>query len=88
MTGGPLPAPGIARRRAIPFFIAGDPAQALVPGGAILWGPGYPTVEAATAHMVQLARSQSVRLIVVEAPDFLSAVRRVQDWPWRPAAPT
>jgi hypothetical protein len=66
------------------FFIAGDPAQALVPGGAILWGPGYPTADAASAPMQHLAATQSVPLILVEAVDFASAVRQLRDWPWAP----
>jgi hypothetical protein len=64
------------------FFVAGDPAQAFVPGGAIMWGPGHPTADAARAQLAWLAPTQSVRLILVEATDFRSAVRQLQDWPW------
>lgn len=62
-----------------------DPAQALVSGGAVVWGPGHPSENTASAHLAQLAPAQSVRLVVVEAPDFISAVRRLQNWPWTPA---
>jgi hypothetical protein len=69
---------------AMTFFIAGDPAQGLIPGGAIIWGPGYATAEAAAVMMRLLTATQPVSLVLIEAVDFESWVRQLCAWPWVP----
>ena len=69
----------------MPVFIAADPAQVFA-GGAMLWGPGYRTPDAAASHMALLATTRAVPLILVEAEDFESAVHKVRAWPTAPPA--
>jgi hypothetical protein len=61
------------------YFVAGDPAH-VFPGGVLLWGPGYPTPEAAAAQMARLAATQSMPLVLIEAVDFETAVRPLRAW--------
>jgi hypothetical protein len=55
------------------------------PSGVLLWGPGYPTADAAASQMVDLALRQEAPLILVEAVDFESAMQQLRAWPPPPA---